>query len=625
MSRWSRPLIWFVVTLPLAPACLLGYACSEWLFFVTRPSALSALPLSTEIGVLTHAAVPMLLPVLTAQAVASALSLIAFPRFRPAALIPGAIVGGAMLLILLDNFTYTLFGFGVLTTEGVWRVLYAGIVPALAVFAARRLWLWAAGIAASRRWTGASLAVAIAMLLAPLALRPAAAVRDLAAPPPIAAGTSSQLPNIVIIGIDGVNATELSAYGYERDTTPFLAQLRDESLFFENAFANVGRTHGSLVALLTGRLPFSTHVTFPPTALAGEDAHRHLPGLLKPLGYTSLQLGMRHYADAEDANLLGFDAANYRWQDLDEIARTSALDEAAVFRRDVAERLDERVGHLFGWRPAVDVYAHVEGTKESPFWKDERRVETLQRYLPVAPEPFFVHTHLLDTHCCAYHPQSVVFAGPDRARDLLDSQLREADQNVRAIVETLRASGRLERTIVVITSDHTNGWTTKGRVPLLVRFPGRKITGRVRANVQSVDVVPTLLDYLDQPLPAWLDGISLLDEGARERPRPIFGVSEVEGRHTVGLRVTALDDAGPPNFGAGSVTLISGSRWFELTLADGQLTSDEVAGHTNPDRNPTGAATAGGLLRRMLDRAGFRAASAEDAGTYETAIRVSNR
>jgi arylsulfatase A-like enzyme len=607
VTRWPRPFVWFILTLPLAPAGALVYALSEWLFFATKPSTLSALPFATEVGVLTHAALPALLPLLAIQALASAVSTIGFPRLRPVAVVPAAMIGGAILLLLLDNFTYTLFGFGVLTTDGVSRVVYAAVVPALAVFAGHRLLRWIDGAAASSRWAGGALAMAVGLLLTPLALQRPAAAPDRAAPPPTAAGAPSHLPNIVIIGIDGVDATALSAYGYERDTSPYLAHLRDESLFFENAFSNVGRTHGSLVALLTGRLPFSTRVTFPPTALSGDDAHRHLPGLLKPLGYTSLQLGMRHYADAEDANLLGFDAANYRWQDLGQVARTSTVDEAALFRRDMADRLDERIGHLFGWRHAVDVYAHVEGKKESPFWKDDRRVETLTRYLPSAPEPFLVHTHFLDTHCCSYHPKSIVFSGPDRTRDALDSQLREADDNVRAVVESLRVSGRLDHTIVVITSDHTNGWTTKGRVPLLIRFPGKRVVGRVRANAQLADVVPTLLDYLDQPVPDWVDGISLLDETTRERPRPIFGISEVAERHSVGVMVKALDDAGPPNYGAGSATLIAGSRWYELSLADGRLDTGDVPGHTNPEAAPLGTDAAEALLRRTLAAAGFEA------------------
>jgi arylsulfatase A-like enzyme len=366
------------------------------------------------------------------------------------------------------------------------------------------------------------------------------------------------------------------------------------------------------VALLTGRLPFSTHVTFPPTSLEPDDARRHLPALLKPKGYTSLQLGMRHYADAEDANLLGFDAANYRWQDLDSVESTSGDDETAVFRRDLAERLDERVGHLFGLRHAIDVYAHVEGRRESPYWKDERRVETLTRYLPSAPEPWFVHAHFLDTHCCSYHPSRMVFSGGDRARDALDSQLREADSHVAQVIEALRTSGRLERTIVVITSDHTNGWTTKGRVPLLIRFPGASITGRVRENVQLADVAPTLLDYLDEPIPSWMDGVSLLDEEQRRRARPIFGISGVAGRHGVGDMLTALDEAGAPNFGAGTVTLVAGPRWFELSLEDGRLNGGLVDGHTEPSAPTVDDRTARALLERRLEESGFRVLSVSD-------------
>jgi arylsulfatase A-like enzyme len=593
----------------LAGLVLLAYVALEWLFFVTKPSALASLPRATQLDVLARSPLPALWIALAIQAVASAVSVVLFPRFRGVAVAPAATVAGALILLLLDNFTYTIFGFGVMTSAGAVRLVYAAAVPALVLVAGERLMRWT-DAAARARWAVRGSVAALAMLAAApmLGSTRVEAQPDLAAPPDVVRSGGGALPNILVLGIDGVDADALSAYGYERDTTPYLTKLRDESLFFENAFANVGRTHGSLVALLTGRLPFSTHVTFPPTALAGEDARRHLPAILKALGYTSLQLGMRHYADAEDANLLGFDAANYRWQDVTTVARSSGDDEAAVFRRDVAERLEERIGHLYGWRPAVDAYAHVEGRQESPYWKDERRVETLTRYLPAAAEPFFVHAHFLDTHCCSYHPRAIVFSSGDLTRDAFDSQLREADDHVRAVIESLRASGRLERTIVVITSDHTNGWTTKGRVPLLIRFPRAAVTGRVRENVQLVDIAPTLLDYLGQPVPEWMDGISLLDPAARARPRPVFGISEIAGRHSVGMLVTALDDAGPPNYGAGTVTMVDGSRWFELSLADGSMASGQVAGHTAPESPSVDDARARAMLQRMLDAAGFAVA-----------------
>jgi arylsulfatase A-like enzyme len=606
MSGRSPRATWLLVTLPLAAICTVLYFTSEWLFIVTKPSSLASLPFGVQLEVLGRAPVPLLLPLIGVQLLASLLSLIAFPKLRSIALAPAAVVGGALLLLLADNFTYTLFGFGTLTSEGVLRVIYAAAVPGFAVLAGERLHRVASRVSGVGRAPALAGTLALTFAAVPVALGAVDQEPDPAQPPRLQGENVVARPNILILGIDGVDADSLSAYGYERETSPYLSRLRDESLFFENAFANVGRTHGSLVALLTGRLPFSTFVTFPPTALQHDDAHRHLPAILKPKGYTSLQLGMRHYADAEDANLLGFDAANYRWQDLDHLASSSGDDETDVFRRDVAERLDERVGHLFGLRHAIDVYAHVEGRKESPYWKDERRVETLTRYLPSAPEPWFVHTHFLDTHCCSYHPRELVFSGTDRARDALDSQLREADSHVAEVIEALRTSGRLERTIVVITSDHTNGWTTKGRVPLLIRFPGAAITGRVRENVQLVDIAPTLLDYLDEPIPAWMDGISLLDEKRRGQTRPIFGVSEVAGRHGVGHMLTALDDAGAPNYGAGSVTLIAGTRWYELSLEDGRLASGDVPGHTASSAPILSEDAVRSLIEGKLAEAGFR-------------------
>ena len=182
-------------------------------------------------------------------------------------------------------------------------------------------------------------------------------------------------PNVLIIGIDGIDAQALSAYGYERATTPFLESLSEQSLFFENAFSNADGTHGSLVTLLTGRLPFETRVTFPPTALQGEDARRNLAMILKERGYATVQLGMRHYADANDMNLTGFDAVNYRWRFAEGLPSGRRWPTRhASFRAQVADRLDQRLGRLLGLEQTADAFAEVQGRKEVPAWRDERRV-----------------------------------------------------------------------------------------------------------------------------------------------------------------------------------------------------------------------------------------------------------
>ncbi len=600
-----------IASLPLAPGAAVVYLFFEWLFFVTKPSPTAGLPLGEQLLVLLRSPRPLVLPLLAVQAGASLVAFVGYPRLRAVAVIPASLVGGVLLLVLADNFTYTVFGFGILTAGEWLRIAYAGLLPTMIAIAGWTLFGWLGRALLARRavpWAiGAALVLASPPLTAAIVTPPQQPGVSL--PPGAGApGAPPERPNILLVGIDGLDATFLSAYGYERQTTPFLETVKNETLFFENAFSNATRTHGSLVSLLTGRLPFQTKVTFPPTVLQGEEARRTLPMLLKGMGYSTLQIGMRHYADAEDVNLMGFDAANYRWQNLLEVrAGEPAVDETDVFRGAVAERLDERLGRLFGMPPVADAFAAVEGRQVVPQWRDERRVDTLERYVPQAAEPWFVHLHMLDTHCCEYFPAVRHFAGGEPGVDARDSQIRESDGNVRRLFEALERSGRLDRTIVVISSDHGSQWKSTVRVPLIMRFPGGSPRGQVSQNVQLADVAPTVLRYLGSTVPAWMDGVSLLDPSGIP-DRRIFGVSEILRREgPAGLRL--LLDSGPPNYGAAAAMVVDGDRWFDLRLATGILTSGRVPGHTRPGSSMLGESSARAAIMEVLGKAGFKAAA----------------
>ena len=59
-----------------------------------------------------------------------------------------------------------------------------------------------------------------------------------AAPP----NRAEQRPNILLISIDALRADRLEAYGYQRPTSPFLAELGGRGIVFETASVN---THGT--------------------------------------------------------------------------------------------------------------------------------------------------------------------------------------------------------------------------------------------------------------------------------------------------------------------------------------------------------------------------------------------
>jgi arylsulfatase A-like enzyme len=111
------------------------------------------------------------------------------------------------------------------------------------------------------------------------------------------------------------------------------------------------------------------------------------------------------------------------------------------------------------------------------------------------------------------------------------------DTHVGTILEALAACGLDEHTIVVYSSDHGDmmgshrllakcvQYEEALRVPLLVRLPGQTRGQTVTAPVSQIDLLPTLLDYMGQPLPAHLEGESLrpLMEGRPDAaPRDVF-------------------------------------------------------------------------------------------------------
>jgi len=58
--------------------------------------------------------------------------------------------------------------------------------------------------------------------------------------------------NIVLIGSDSIRTDHCSCYGYNRETTPFLARLAAEGLKFENAVVSGIATSASFIGMFTG-------------------------------------------------------------------------------------------------------------------------------------------------------------------------------------------------------------------------------------------------------------------------------------------------------------------------------------------------------------------------------------
>jgi arylsulfatase A-like enzyme len=199
-----------------------------------------------------------------------------------------------------------------------------------------------------------------------------------------------------------------------------------------------------------------------------------------------------------------------------------------------------------------------------------------RRFIEETHQPLFAHVHLMVTHGDRFAPREQHFSvGEEQTApwmpDFYDDAILDADRSIGEIMGLLRTRGSLERTLVVIYSDHTQGFRTDRPVPLLVRLPGGTRRGRIGQTVQTTDIAPSILDALGLRPAPWMTGQSLLRE---IRPcRPVFGGMAAARIQFQGRDYTT---PGAPFFSLGSVSIVRGSQWFFLSLQPAALSGGDL-------------------------------------------------
>jgi len=170
----------------------------------------------------------------------------------------------------------------------------------------------------------------------------------------------------------------------------------------------------------------------------------------------------------------------------------------------------------------------------------------------------------------------------------------QVDRSVGAILRTLDELGLADNTIVVYTSDHGDMmgahrlaaksvmYEEAVRVPWLVRLPGAKQGRLIGGRFSHIDLVPTLLDLLDKPVPSNLPGRSLRPvlEGGRAPQRDVFIEWSTDAIDVpANPRVPGSEEERQRAIAAGTRTIITPDGW-KLCLSTGdknqlfQLASD---------------------------------------------------
>ncbi len=563
------------------------HALMEWLFFVTQSSSLSTLSLLEKFKVLfsTGGVLAFLLLALLLILILPSL------KWKFLGYIPAALMLSVTALVMIDNFSYTVFKFGIVSVVGAWRLIYT------AAFLLIFYWMFRF-VQRQKLWKNASLLTLSLLAISIVGIFSIYRSRSpyMSGFVPEAREASTEYPNIIILGSDGLSASYLSAYGFEGNTTPFISELTKTSLVAENAFPNASSTTGSTTSALTGKMPAEVQVFRYPDILSQEDSFEHMPGILKHMGYKTVQIGTTYYVDAKKLNLLdGFEIVNnvsFENPLLDAIQPLLGNSSSAYFLQTVAERAGDRLFHIFFVKEMENPFQQVNNPKFR--MTDGERVDQIINLLETSDRPVFVFSHFMNTH-------GPHFSSGDRASteeseeeekewdvELYKEAIRSFDDNVRELYTYLEESGKLDNTIIVIYTDHGYRYVINQRIPLIIHFPNDEFAGSIKNNVQVIDLPATLLDYIDKDQPEWMTGTSLL-----QGEPPVM-------REIISTTAGSPKKIKPPFYQIKSLQFIVCQKWYSWNVQDNEFKTGEVKSHT-AKCEPTLLPTDDEVQKKMLE------------------------
>jgi arylsulfatase A-like enzyme len=363
-------------------------------------------------------------------------------------------------------------------------------------------------------------------------------------------------PNLLFLYTDEQAFNTLAAYGNRRIDMPNLDRLAEQSVVFDQAYVTQPVCTPSRSSLLTGLYPHTTgctenNVPLPPDLPC-------LPEMLPEGDYVTGHFGKWHLGDEIFAQH-GFDEwvsiedaySKYYRDDRDRSARSSyhhflvdngfIPDNGEIFGRSQAARLPEEYGKpAFLAREAsrfirehrgspfvlyvnfLEPHMPFFGPRDGQYEPSDMPLPANFETVPTAEQP--LKTRLLRQYYQRNgHSGLPLRTAADWQRMIANywGLCSLVDTHAGAIFDTLDECGLRDNTIVVFTSDHGDMmgahrllakctvFQEAVRVPLLLRLPGQTRGKRVTGPVSQIDVVPTLLDLLGQPVSDRLQGRSL--------------------------------------------------------------------------------------------------------------------
>ena len=337
-------------------------------------------------------------------------------------------------------------------------------------------------------------------------------------------------PNILLITMDTTRVDHLSCYGYHKNTTPHLDKLAQEAVVFKNVYAPSPWTLPSHASLFTGMYPdkHGAHCDVEilksnwPVSLG--ERYSTLTEILADHGYKTAGViggplckrlfgvgqGFEYYDDnlvsvKTDLKYFTLFKALSRWISLEDVAARQGVD-----GRRVASQINKLV---FSW---------LDKSSQTPFFLFINYFDAHAPYLP--PDEYSsLFREDEDTEITESERRK------KHALSQYDGEIAYLDDQMGKLFERLKELKIYDNTMLIITSDHGEYFGEHDfwghghelyqeviKVPLIIKYPSSSPQkGVYLKKVSLVDIVPTILNFLNLSLPEDLQGINLFKDSSK--------------------------------------------------------------------------------------------------------------
>ena len=330
----------------------------------------------------------------------------------------------------------------------------------------------------------------------------------------VASNARKTMPNIILVTIDSLRPDYLGCYqGVKNNAplTPNIDTLAEKGVIFDHAISQGGVTQTSFPAMLSGQYMCRYMDAY--TGIS--DKRVLISEILKELNYFTCAFNSNPYISTQLGYNRGFD---YFYDNLPRISNKG---------------LPERI---------MIEYTKLKTLLKGPYHPADKLNSKAIPLLKRKQQPYFFWIHYMDVHGPYVSKKGLTISNRIKASILWNKSnhdLKALSKKQKAILKKtyeeevqyfdvyfgkLLKHIDLENTMIILTADHgellgeknlfshppRNLYDELLRVPLIIYYPAKIAPHRVKQNVKLLDIVPTIVDFLEINTDIKFDGESLL-------------------------------------------------------------------------------------------------------------------